>query len=111
MFATAGKDSIIRIYDEETRVVTQELAGVGWKDAGHNNRIFCVKFIPEDPNILLSGGWDTNVIFWDLREKKSIRSFLGPKICGDAIDYKNGKILTGANRAKSQLEVWDFDKA
>lgn len=50
--------------------------------------------------MILSGGWDTNVHIWDIREKKSVRSILGPKICGDAIDFKNNKILTGANRAR-----------
>ena len=78
-----------------------ELSGVGWKDPGHNNRIFSIKFIPDDPNLLLTGGWDTNVHLWDIREKKSCRSFIGPKICGDSIDFKNNKILTGANRAKN----------
>jgi WD40 repeat protein len=29
--------------------------------AGHSNRVFAVKFKPENPAILASGGWDQNV--------------------------------------------------
>lgn len=49
----------------------------------------------------MSGGWDMNVYFWDQREKKAVKSFIGPKISGESIDYKNGKILTGANTSKN----------
>ena len=119
-FATVGKEPSVRVYDEETNAIAHNLGSVGWKvfflnkilkDVGHNNRVFCVKFIPEEPNLLITGGWDCNVIFWDIRENKSIRSFIGPKIAGDAIDYKNGQVITGANRARGQLELWDFKQA
>lgn len=59
--------------------------------------------------MIITGGWDTNIHIWDQRDKKVARSILGPKICGDAIDFKNNKILTGAYRAREQLEVWDFN--
>jgi COMPASS component SWD3 len=59
-----------------------------------------VKFLPEDPNVIISGGWDTNVHIWDLREQKSVGSFLGPKIAGDSLDFKKNIILTGSNSQK-----------
>ena len=86
-FATVGKEPTVRVYDEETNAIAHNLGSVGWKvfflnkilkDVGHNNRVFCVKFIPEEPNLLITGGWDCNVIFWDIRENKSIRSFMFP---------------------------------
>ena len=43
-FATAGKDNVIRIYDEETKKVSRELNSIKWHKPGHNNRIFSVKF-------------------------------------------------------------------
>ena len=52
--------------------------------------IVCVKFIRDDPNLILSGGWDINVLFWDQRLGKPVRSFIGPKITGEAIDYRAG---------------------
>lgn len=44
--------------------------------------MFAVKFLPDEPNVLLSGGWDTNVHIWDVRVAKSIGNILGPKISG-----------------------------
>lgn len=32
-----------------------------WHKQGHNNRLFSVKYKKEEPNILVSGGWDQNV--------------------------------------------------
>ena len=60
---------------------------------------------------MITGSRDCNVIFWDISENRSIRSFIGPKIVGDAVDYKNGQVITGVNRARGQLELWDFKQA
>ena len=51
-------------------------------------RIFCVKFNKdeENPNLLYSGGWDQNLITWDLRTRKPASSIYGPLICGEGID-------------------------
>lgn len=43
-FCTAGKDNIIRIYDDKTRKIAHRLEGVKWQKTGHNNRIFAVKY-------------------------------------------------------------------
>ncbi len=57
-FAAAGKDHVIRIYDESTKALVQEMSGgLGSVRPGHSNRVFSVKFDPLDNNILLSGGW------------------------------------------------------
>ena len=49
--------------------------------------------------MLLTGGWDSSVYFWDIRDKKCIGEIIGPNICGDTIDTtKGGDILTGAYR-------------
>jgi COMPASS component SWD3 len=53
---------------------------------GHSNRVFSIKFNPDDENILLSGGWDNTVQIWDIRAGASVRSIFGPHICGDAMD-------------------------
>lgn len=60
-FCTAGRDSSIKIYDEETKKIKTLLEGVMWQKVGHNNRIFCVKYKKDDQNLLASGGWDQNV--------------------------------------------------
>lgn len=98
----------IRIYDETTKVVNMTLEKAQWRRAGHSNRIFSLKFLDDQPDLLLSGGWDTNLHIWDLREGKSVACIYGPEISGDAIDYKEGMILTGSCRRKDQIELWDF---
>jgi COMPASS component SWD3 len=53
-FATGGRDTMVRTYDETTRQETMLFEG-------HSNRVFAVKF--KDPNVLMSGGWDNTGIF------------------------------------------------
>lgn len=60
-FATAGKDNTVRIYDEETKKVAHNLNSIKWHKPGHNNRIFSVKFKKDEPDLIVSGGWDQNV--------------------------------------------------
>lgn len=109
-YATGGKDRTIRIYDEETQSKVSELLPGMWNCIGHSNRIFSIKYSPDDPNILLSGGWDNTLFFWDLRDKKPFDEIYGPAICGDTIDIKGNYFLTGSYRVKEQLELWDLGK-
>ncbi|EFC50757.1 predicted protein [Naegleria gruberi] len=109
-FATAGKDSTVRLYDEETNVCVMKMrGGNGVTSAGHTNRIFSLKFHPNDDNIILTGGWDNTVQIWDKRMDYAARRIFGPHICGDAIDIdSNNSILTGSWRPDDQLQLWDF---
>lgn len=66
-FAAGGNDTVVRVYDEQTRGIVTALEGGGSGEPGHSNRIFCVKFDADDPNILISAGWDNNVKVWDIR--------------------------------------------
>lgn len=87
------------------------LESVAWSSPGHSNRVFSLKFLDDDdPNILLSGGWDANVFFWDIREKNNFASLYGPSLSGDTLDYRRGMILTGSHRNQEQLQLWDFKK-
>lgn len=112
MFATAGKDYHVRIYDEATKAEVVTLTGgyrsSGTKDPGHSNRIFSLKFHPTDPDIIMSGGWDNTVQIWDMRTERSVRSIFGPHICGDSLDCDGDTILTGSWRPDDILETWDY---
>lgn len=108
VFASAGKDFKIRIYDETTKNLTLTFNESSWQSPGHSNRIFALKFLLTDSNILLSGGWDSSIYIWDIREKKSVGSLHGPNISGDALDFKNDEILAGSLRNVDNLELWDF---
>lgn len=85
-----------------------EFPAASWQSPGHGNRVFSVKFLPSELNLLLSGGWDGNVHIWDLRVRKSIASIFGPNISGDTLDYRDQEILTGSHRNKDYLEIWDL---
>lgn len=110
-YVTAGKDTAVRVYDEATKtlmVTMQGGTGYSMKSTpGHSNRIFSVKFLPSDENLIISGGWDNTVQIWDIRVGYAVRSIYGPHICGDALDVVGSRLLTGSWRAKDQLEVWD----
>jgi len=116
-FATGGKDATIRIYDEATKTLTQSLkAGLGYGSrttTGHSNRVFSVKFHPEEEHLVASGGWDNTVQIWDTRAGHAVRSIYGPHLCGDSLDLvvqgKATSLLTGSWRPGSPLEIWDFE--
>mmetsp|Transcript_96748 Transcript_96748/g.167945 ORF Transcript_96748/g.167945 Transcript_96748/m.167945 type:complete len:359 (-) Transcript_96748:91-1167(-) len=110
-FATAGKDRCVRIYDEATKRLVQTLEGGDQKTtAGHSNRVFSLKYHPQHPNILLSGGWDNTVQIWDTRRGHSVRALWGCYLCGDSVDFSSTgeQVLTGSWRAKDALQIWDF---
>ena len=110
-FATAGRDLIVRMYDETTKQVIVEFQPGGAGSQGHSNRIFSVKYNPQDPNILISGGWDNTIQIWDRREGSSVAAIFGPHVCGDSLDIKNNNILAGSWREKDQIQIFDLRNA
>lgn len=106
-FATAGKDTNIRVYDENTKSVVQTL-GRSADIPGHSNRIFSVKFDPQDPNLLYSGGWDNSIVGYDVRQEKPICNFLGPHVCGESLDVRDGALLAGSYDVQDNLVIWDL---
>lgn len=110
-FATAGRDRLVRVYDEATKRLVQTLQGGDLKNtAGHSNRVFSLKYHPQAPHLLLSGGWDNTVQVWDLRRGHSVRSLWNCYICGDSVDFTHTgeQVLTGSWRTENALQVWDF---
>ena len=74
----------------------------------HDNRVFCLKWNPSDNNLLLSGGWDQSVYFWDIRVKTSVHHIYGHYIGGEAIDFKGNEVLLGNNKPDHQLKIYDM---
>ncbi|KAG5188926.1 WD40-repeat-containing domain protein [Tribonema minus] len=111
-FAAAGKDHTVRVYDETTKQeVARMKGGAGYgasATAGHSNRVFALKYVPRERDMVLTGGWDNTVQFWDARAGHSVRSIYGPHISGDALDVCNGEVLTGSWRPDDPLELWDY---
>jgi len=110
-FATAGRRREVSIYDEQEKRLAQVMRGGDIRNTpGHSNRVFALKCHHTDKNVLMTGGWDSTVQFWDQRVGHAIRAIVGPHICGDALDLsKDGKVLlTGSWRTENQLQLWDF---
>jgi WD40 repeat protein len=65
-YAIGTKSGSIRIFDENTKSLSVTLRpGIGDRQ-GHSNRVYSVRYI--DENTIVSGGWDNNVIIWDIRQ-------------------------------------------
>ena len=71
--------------------------------------MFCVKFDVNDPNFVISGGWDNNIKIWDIRTGNVLRSIYGPYICGDSVDISNGVIMSGSYRDSTPLQLWEYE--
>ena len=111
LLATAGKDRFVRIYDETTKTVAFKMKESG-SLMGHSNRVFCVKFNPQEPNMIVSGGWDRTIQIYDLRTRGPVNFLFGPHICGETIDFRNDgyTMVSGSYRMNDVLEVWDLRK-
>ena len=113
-FATAGKDTNVRLYDEATKsLISTMTGGTGELDKthGHTNRIFSCKFVPHSNHLLMSGGWDSTIQIWDTRQSQAVRSIYGPHLCGvDSMDLVGSNVLTGSWRPNNNLEIYDFSK-
>lgn len=107
LFATAGSDNKVRIYDDETKTLAIQMEK-DLKNIEHSNRIFSVCFHKTKGDLLVSGGWDNTVKFFDIREKKIIGSIYGPHVVGDSLDLRENYLLTGSASIKDQLQIWDI---
>jgi len=60
LLAVAGRDLNVHVYDETTKQLAFKMKE-GYEQCGHANRIFCVHFNKQNPNMIVSGGWDNTV--------------------------------------------------
>ena len=98
-----GSNPVLKIYDEKKKALEYTLKGEGGLIPGHSMRIYGVKYLKNDPNIVLTGGWDERVIIWDLRQENPVRSIYGVYIGGDGIDFAENTILTASYRDEDTL--------
>lgn len=105
-FATAGKDTAVRVYDTESRSLI--VAFDSEFEKHHTSRVYSVVCDKSDPNRLVTGGWDTRVILWDTRSRSPLCHIGGPYICGDSVDVRDHQVITGSWRYDTPLELWDL---
>lgn len=107
-FLTSGVECEIKIYDEQTRQEKLSMKNGADGQPGHSLRVFCCKFVKDDDNLIISGGWDKTIKVWDCRSGDIVRNICGPFVCGDAIDVWDGYILSGSYSDHNQLQMWEF---
>lgn len=108
-FVTGGNDKVVKLYDDETKTLIKELRP-SYSQIGHSNRIFSTCFHRTETNLLASGGWDSIVVFYDIRSCEIIGNVLGAHICGDSLDLKGNYALTGSWKTKEQIKIFDIRK-
>ncbi|KMR04642.1 wd repeat-containing protein [Lasius niger] len=114
---SGGKDATVRLYDaRNTKLILQYKRNEDLIESKatnfHRMRIFASRFHHEYPNLIITGGWDDTVRIWDIRVPTgSIRVIKGPHICGDAIDIRETRILTGSWVVRDSLQIWDLMSA
>ena len=115
-FSTSGKDVVIRTYDSHTYQLVREYTQpkeliVDSARAGHWNKVFALKYHPDQVNVFCTGGWDKRIKIWDTRTKAGIISTItGPHVCGDGIDIRGRNLLTASWTVKEALQLWDFSE-
>lgn len=86
----------------------------GWSDVyrvvsavvdGHTSRVFAAAFHPQQMNEFVSGGWDSVVHFWDIRQPTSQRYIKFVHICGDGLDIRK----SGREVMLSVKIIFNFD--
>ena len=116
MFATAGKDRHIRLYDSTNFCLYHIINApdVFSMDemsifSGHSQKIFALRFHPEETHIFVTAGWDNCMKIWDKRMSRCARqSVAGPRIYGSGLDLLGNYILTGSYVAKDSVQLWDY---
>jgi len=79
-FATGGRDKRVRLYDLETKELIVKMVPVDSNHLGHSQAIFGLVFKKDDPNIIVSGGWDRTLQIHDIRVGGPIASIFGPDL-------------------------------
>lgn len=74
----------------------------------HTNKVFTCRYT--GPNSLLSGGWDQQVRFWDVRANQMTHHIGGVQICGDSVDVSHDgyHVVTGGGSKGEGVQLWDF---
>ncbi len=63
----------------------------------------------KDPNVFFSGGWDSTVQVWDIRQAAgSVRKICGPSISSDSLDIKGNVLLSGNYQNNKIVQLYDF---
>eukprot|EP00392_Amoebophrya_sp_AT5.2_P002768 g2773.t1 len=106
-----GKDPEIFVYDEMSKKQLLRLQRSDKNGGGHSSRVCAAKF--SNPNLLVTGGWDCTLQFWDLRKgSRSVANLYGPSILGAAgMDIFGSYVVAGSDReGRNPVQCYDMRK-
>jgi len=69
-FATGDNSGNVYVYNEDLQKQVRSFNSASWFNCGHTNRVFSIKYLSDDHNVLVSGGWEGVVYIWDMRDEK-----------------------------------------
>jgi len=104
----AGRNMAINLMSDANKKLIRRYEPGDSFQIGHTNRIFCVKFVENQPNMFISGGWDNTMFLWDVRVTKAVASVFGPSVSGESLDIRENLIAAGSYRDKNPLEIYDL---
>jgi len=100
--ATAGGNSIVRIYDTGTNMHLHSYSEYKYEspeyteEAAHIHGVYTLKYHPHNNNIFVTGGWDNHLKICNSRRKNdAIKTIHGTHEYGDRLDLKGDTELTG----------------
>ena len=100
----------IQIFNNNTQTL-EKLIKKGTSFAtGHINQIHCVVFDKKNSDRLVSGGRDSRILIWDLRNLEPTDMVVGPQILGDTVDIKGNYIVAGSYEPKEGVLLYDDRK-
>ena len=104
LYGIGCKTGSISIFDEKTKNVVSTLEASNGRFSGHGNRVHSIKFLSE--NEIATGGWDSNLLIWDIRSAKVIQEFYGPQFAADTLDVKGDIIMAGSYTTREQIQMF-----
>ena len=100
----------IQIFNNNTQTL-EKLIKKGTSFAtGHINQIHCVVFDKKNSDRLVSGGRDSRILIWDLRNLEPTGMVVGPQVLGDTVDIKGNYIVAGSYEPKEGVLLYDDRK-
>jgi COMPASS component SWD3 len=64
----------------------------------------------DDPNVVVTGGWDKTLQIHDIRKGGPVGYIFGPDLSSNAIDIHDNVIVTGSHRGRNPLQTFDIRK-
>ncbi|PTB62842.1 WD domain-containing protein [Trichoderma citrinoviride] len=90
-FVSGGGDRAVFLWDVSRAVTTRRFGGSG--AGGHSARINCVSFAGDGDSLVASGGFDTTVRLWDVRNASGFKPV---QVLGEAKDSVTSLAVRGA---------------